>query len=174
MLPSSAVTIVVNGTIVPSSTPARIVAGRVVAPLSPIVVRLAARTAYERTGGSVTIERDGVRFVVPVVYVEDGQPYVELGPVVRGIGGSAAFDSASKTLTIAVDSGGAIATPAPFDPAAPQVSPTVVFTPRPPPPTPRSTETGAPRPRRTAIPVLPSQPESIGPEAAPSPTDPRR
>ncbi len=118
MLPSSAVTIVVNGTIVPSSTPARIVAGRVVAPLSPIVVRLAARTAYERTGGSVTIERDGVRFVVPVVYVEDGQPYVELGPVVRGIGGSAAFDSASKTLTIAVDSGGAIATPAPFDPAA--------------------------------------------------------
>jgi hypothetical protein len=175
MLIPSAVTIVVNGTIVPSFTPARIVAGRVVAPLSPIVVRLASRTAYDRSGGTVTIERDGVRIVVAVVYVENGQPYVELGPVVRAIGGTAAFDSAAKTLTIAMNSGGPIATPAPFDPAAPRVSPTTVFTPRPPAPTPRGAETGLPRPRRTPIPVLPSQPESTETDpAAASPTDPRR
>jgi hypothetical protein len=167
MVTADAVTIVVNGTIVTSSAPARIRAGRVVAPLTPIVVRLVARAAYEPATATVAVERSGTRVVVPVAFVENGIPYVELGAVVRGIGGSAVFDTATKTLTVLVGPAPAIATPAPFDPTLPRVAPTTVFTPSPPPPTPRSTDSGAPHPRRTAIPVLPSQP-IVPSEAAPT------
>jgi hypothetical protein len=168
MVTADAVTIVVNGTIVASSAPARIRAGRVVAPLTPIVVRLVSRAAYEAATARVVLERAGTRIVVPVAFVENEMPYIELGSVVRAIGGSVAFDSPTKTLTVVLRPAGAIATPPPFDPAVPQVQPTTVFTPSPPPPTPRSTESGVPRPRRTAIPALPSQPVGPPPEAGPT------
>jgi hypothetical protein len=172
MVTADSVTIVVNGTIVTSSAPARIRAGRVIAPLTPIVVRLVARAAYEPATATVEIERGAVRIVVPVAFIENGMPYVELGPVVRAIGASAAFDSPTKTLMVVVGPAQTIATPSPFDPTQPRVEPTIVFTPSPPPATPRSTESGVPHPRRTAIPVLPSQPVAPPPEAAP--TGPRR
>jgi hypothetical protein len=172
MVTADTVTIVVNGTIAASSAPARIRAGRVVAPLTPIVVRLVARAAYDPGTATVRIERGGTRMVVPVAFVENDMPYVALGPVVRGIGGSAVFDSPTKTLTVLLGPAQTIATPPPFDPALPRVAPTTVFTPSPPPATPRSTESGVPRPRRTAIPALPSQP--VAPPPEPGPTSPRR
>jgi hypothetical protein len=172
MVTPDTVTIVVNGTIATSSAPALIRAGRVVAPLTPIVVRLVARAAYEPATATVRIERGGTRIVVPVAFVKDDTPYVELGPVIQGIGGSAVFDSPTKTLTVVLGPAQTIATPPPFDPALPRVTPTTVFTPSPPPATPRSTESGIPHPRRTAIPALPSQPVVPPPEAAP--TSPRR
>jgi hypothetical protein len=167
---ASAVTIVVNGTIVASFAPARIVAGRVAAPLTPIVVRLVSRAEYQPATATVVIERFGVRVVVPVLFVDHALPFVELSPLVRAIGGSAVFDGATKTLSIALPPAPPISTPAAFDPAAPQVAPTSVFTPAPGPPTPRSTETGVPRPRRTAIPALPSEPAA----PAADPTGPHR
>ncbi len=158
MITADVVTIVVNGTIVTSSSPARIRSGRVVAPLTPIVVRLVSRAVYAPATSSVEIERNGTRMVVRVAFVENNVPYVELAPIVRGIGGNAAFDAPTKTFAVVLAPGGPIATPWPFDPAAPRVQPTTVFTPSPPPAAPRSIETGVPRPRRTAIPALPSQP----------------
>jgi hypothetical protein len=171
MIVSSAVTVVVNGAIVAGFTPARVVRGRVVAPLSPIVIRLASRAAYEPAMARVVIERGSSRIVVPVAFVEDATPFVDLGPIVRGLGGSAVFDTASKTLTIVLQGSDEIVTPAPFAPGS-AVSPGAVFTPAPRTVTPRSTETGIPRPRRTAIPVTPSQPVVPPPQSAP--TDPHR
>jgi hypothetical protein len=168
MVTADTVTIVVNGTIVASSAPARLRAGRVVAPLTPVVVRMVSRAAYEPATATVEIERGGVRIVVPVAFVDNDVPYVELGPVLRSIGGSAVFDSPTKTLTVVLAPSGAIATASPFDPALPRVEPTTVFTPSPPPATPRSTESGVPRPRRTAIPAAPSQPVVPPPQAAPT------
>ena len=165
MLCAPAVTVVVNGAIVSGSAPACIFGGRVVAPLGPIVVRLVSRAAYQAGSGSVAVERGGLRISSPVVFVLADTPYVELGPLVRGIGGSAAFDAPTKTLSIVVAPDAAIATPAPFDPGKPQVAPTTVFTPPPPPPTPRRTDAGEPHPRRTAIPAAPSEP------VRPAPTD---
>jgi hypothetical protein len=166
MLCAPAVTVVVNGAIVSGSAPACIFGGRVVAPLGPIVVRLVSRAGYQAGSGSIAVERGSLRISTPVVFVLDGLPYVELGPLARGIGGSAVYDAPTKTLSIVMAPDAAIATPAPFDPGKPQVAPTTVFTPPPPPPTPRRTDAGAPHPRRTAVPAAPSEP------VVPSPANP--
>lgn len=159
MILAAAVTIIVNGSIVASVTPARIAGGRVVAPLAPVVVRLAARAAYDPIARTVTLDREGKRIVVPVAFVDpDGVPFIEVGRVVRQLGGSAAFDAPTKTLAIVLRSADPISTSSPFDPSRPQVQPTTVFTPAPPAATPRVFESDIPRPRRTAIPVVPSQP----------------
>lgn len=158
MITPATVTIVVNGSILSSFLPARIRHGRVVAPLTPVLSSLATRVMYGHSGSTVTVERGGRRIVVPVVFVEHDVPFVELAPVVRGIGGSADFDAPRKTLAISFDAPSAIATPAPFDPRLPEVAPHPVFTAPPPPEPPRGLATGIPHPRRTAIPVIPSQP----------------
>jgi len=158
MLIPSVVTIVVNGTIVTATEPARIRDGRVVAPIAPILVRLASRVAYDAPSATVTLDRGSRHLVVAVAVVIDEVPFVELAPVVRALGESAAFDAATKTLTIAVAADDAITTPRPFDPRAPQVAPTSVFTPPPRQLPSPAAATGVPHPRRTAIPAVPSQP----------------
>lgn len=158
MLASAVVTIVVNGTLVPSSAPARIAAGRVVVPLAPIVTGIATLASFEPSSRRVTIVRANRRIVVPVAFIESDRPFLALAPIVRALGGYAQFDRASKTLAIVLPESADITTPVPFDPRAPQVAPTTIFTPEPPKPTPRVIFTGTPIPRRTAIPVIPSQP----------------
>lgn len=158
MLPALGVSVVVNGSLVPSSTPARIAAGRVVAPLAPIVTALATRITLAPDGASVIIDRADRRITVPVALTADAMPFVELAHVVRALGGYVQFDPVSKTIAIVLFNSGVVTTPVPFDPRTPQVTPTMVFTPEPPKPTPRAIETGVPVPRRTAIPVVPSQP----------------
>jgi hypothetical protein len=173
MIISATVTIVLNGSIVASVASARIGAGRVVAPLSPIVVRLASSVSYDPATATVTIQRNDRRIVVPAAFVEDDMPFVELGPIVQRLGGSATFDTRTKTLAINMRAADPIATPAPFDRTLPQPVPTSIFTPAAGPSTPRAIETGVPRPRRTAIPAVPSQP--IPPAGASAdPTSPRR
>jgi len=159
MIASAIVTIVLNGAIVPSFAPARISFGHVVGPLAPIASRIASRLAYVPADGMLIIEHAARRIVVPVAFVDDDVPYVALGPVVRALGGSVSFDTRTKTMTISLADDRLIQTPQPFDPSAPQVAPTMVFTPEPPHPTPRATDTGSPQPRRTAIPAVPSQPQ---------------
>jgi hypothetical protein len=137
-------------------------------PVTPVLIRLASRIAYDAAGGIVTLDRGPVHIVVAVVFVDGGGvPFVEVGPVARALGESAAFDPVSKTLAISIAADGAIATPSPYVPGAPQVAPTTIFTAAPPPPTPHATPSGIPHPRRTAIPAQPSQPvESASPRAA--------
>jgi len=61
-----------------------------------------------------------------------------------------AFESVPPTV---------VKSPAPFNPAAPSATPTVVFTPSPSPapPTAKPSDPGSPQPRRTAIPATPSR-----------------
>jgi len=173
MVTPAAVTIVINGSVVASVMASHIAAGRVFAPLTPIVVRLVSGVSYDAATATITIEQNGVRIVVPTAFVENDMPFVELGPVVRRLGGSAAFDNRSKTLAITLRRTLPIATPAPFEDASPQTEPTTIFTPAPPLPTPRAIESGVPRPRRTAIPASPSQP-ALPPPAEGGPINPRR
>jgi hypothetical protein len=78
--------------------------------------------------------------------------YVALGPVLRGLGARVEFDRARRLIVVRSPRPVGIRSPAPFDPQAPQVAPTTVFTPEPV-PTPRPVWTGSPRPRRTPIPA---------------------
>lgn len=160
------VTIILNGAIIPSFAPARLAGGRVTGPLTPIVARIASRTVYLPGSGLILIERSSHRIVIAVAFVADGVPYVPIAPVVRALGGEVAYDARTHTLAISLDGEHEAATPAPFDPSAPQAVPTMLFTPEPPKPTPRAIDTGEPRPRRTAIPVVPSQPQAA-PEPSP-------
>jgi hypothetical protein len=161
------VTVVLNGMIVPSFAPAQLAAGRVVAPLQTILTDLAGSVSYEPGAPTLSLVRDGRRIVAAVVFVHDGTPYALLGPIVRDLGGSVQFDARTKTLAIELPADHTLQTPAPFDPSAPHVSPTALFTPEPPRPTPRAVATGVPQPRRTAIPAVPSMPYNP-PEESPA------
>jgi len=157
-LVSLTVAVVLNGAILPSFAPAELDAGRVVAPLETIVAALSTSATYAPGARAIELVRDGHRFEVAVVCVRDGTPYVLLAPLVRELGGSVRFDTQTKTIAISLTRDRRLGTPAPFDPRAPQVAPTTIFTPEPPRPTPRAVATGVPQPRRTAIPAVPSWP----------------
>ena len=157
------VVVVVDGTFVPSAPPASLRAGRVVVP-TIVLARFADRVERAPDGTVVALRGDRRCVVHPLV--ESDPPLVELAPLARCLGAThVAFDTRAKALSIAFPPRATVATPAPFDPAVPQVSPTTVFTPEPAPPTPRVIDTGSPRPRRTAIPVFVPPPTSPRPTA---------
>ena len=167
-----AVIVLLNGAFVPSSPPVRSFGGRLMAPLGPVLSRLVDRVS--RDGDAFVLVRGArpctFRIGVPafrcdaMIRLGDAAPvarddavYVPLATVVRAFGGTAAFDAARDTVAIALPASSDLASPAPFDPEAPQAAPTAVFTPQPAPATPRAMESGDPRPRRTAIPATPSR-----------------
>jgi hypothetical protein len=101
---------------------------------------------------------DGVADPLPVApFGRDDAAFVPLAEIARAFGGVAAYDPQSRVFSIELPPVTALATPAPYDPAAPQASPTMVFTPSPRPAAPQPAATGSPRPRRTAIPAIPSR-----------------
>jgi hypothetical protein len=166
--------VILNGAIVASALPAQLLFGHVMAPLAPVITRFTERAAVD--GNTITLVRggrscvfrigsdayacDGVAGSLPVApFGRDGVAYVPLAEVARAFGGAAEYDSRTRIVALDVPPETALKTPAPFDPNAPQATPTVIFTPSPPPAvaTPQPTDTGSPQPRRTAIPVIPSR-----------------
>ncbi len=168
----AALVVVLNGAFVPSSPPVRRLFGHVMAPLAPVVTRIAdvvtlagddvtlvrgARTCVFRVG-SPTYRCAGIVARAGVTpFARDGIVFLPLATVARAFGGNVAYDRRTDTLSIAFAPRSVVITPAPFEPSAPQVAPTQVFTPQPGPPTPQVMVSGDPRPRRTAIPATPSR-----------------
>ncbi len=154
-LAATLVAVVIDGAIVPSVPVATLVMGRVLGP-PELVARFATRV-HILDDATLVVERDGRRCIART-HPGDDLGRVALEPLVRCLGGSSVWDERAHMLSISFARRNDVATPAPFDPTAPQVAPTAVFTPEPPPPTPRAIASGIPRPRRTAIPVVPSWP----------------
>jgi hypothetical protein len=162
------VTVVVNGSFVPSNPPASLRDGRVAGSLA-LVARLAERVDVA-PDGTVTARRgENVCVVRPPAGSDPA--LVAIAPLARCLGAHVAWDNRTKTLLLAFDGPVELRTLPPYDPSAPRVAPTMVFTPEPAAPTPRVIVTGSPRPRRTAIPVTPSWP--LTPAPVPTPTAPR-
>jgi hypothetical protein len=158
------VSVLVDGSFVPSDPAAALAGGHVVGP--PVLLARFVDRVEVGADGTVTAQRGAVRCTARPLAQSD-PPLVALAPLARCLGAHVGWDGATKTLTVAFDGPVAVRTLPPYDPAAPRVSPTQVFTPEPAPPTPREIATGSPRPRRTAIPVVPSWPVA-------SPTAPGR
>jgi hypothetical protein len=154
-LAATLVAVVIDGAIVPSVPTATLAMGRVMAP-PELIARFATRVQI-LADGALVVERNG-RICTARGQLGDDLVRVPLEPLVRCLGGSSVWDERAHTLSITFARSTVVATPAPFDPSAPQVVPTAVFTPEPASPTPRAIATGSPRPRRTAIPVTPSWP----------------
>jgi len=172
------VIVILNGAILASAPPAQLLFGHVMAPLAPVVTHFTERAVVD--GDTITLVRndrtcvlrigsdsitcDGVKKTLPVApFGRAGVAFVPLAEVARALGGAAAYDPHTRIVALDVPSDTALKSPAPFDPSAPQASPSVVFTPSPVPvpATPRPLDTGSPQPRRTAIPATPSrQPEN--------------
>jgi hypothetical protein len=171
LLPALAalVTVVVNGSFVPSDPPASLRDAHVVGPLS-LVARFAERVDGMPDGS--VIARRGERACAARPLAGSDPALVAIAPLARCLGGHVAWDGAGKSLLLAFGGPVEVRTLPPYDPGAPRALPTTVFTPEPAPPTPRVIATGSPRPRRTAIPVTPSWP-LLSPAPVPTPTAPR-
>ncbi len=170
----AAVIVILNGAILASAPPAQILFGHVMAPVAPVVTRFTERAVVDgdtitlvRQGrtctfriGSDAFDCDGVSGTLPVApFGRGGVAYLPLADVARAFGGAVEYDPHTRIVALDVPPVVNLKTPAPFDPNAPSVTPTVIFafaaagdaT---------AVDSGNPVPRRTAIPVVPSR----GPE----------
>ncbi len=151
--PAALLTVLLDGRAVRAYLPVYLTNGRVIGPLDPFVVRLARRVGYE---GRWLVLSSGDKVVR--VRMERREPadlsrsYVALGPLLRALGAYVTYDRARNVLAVTSPRSAAIVPPPPFDAAASEVAPRVVFTPEPV-ATPRPVWTGAPLPRRTPLPL---------------------
>jgi hypothetical protein len=156
--PGAAVSVTIDGKTPLAYNAARLVAGRVYAPVRPFVTGVAARTWFE--GSTLVIVR-GDRSVR--ISLRQRAPdaldraYVPVGEIFRALGARVSYAAGRLDVRFAP---ALLATPSPFDAAAPSVPPSVVFTPIPS-PTPRPTFTGIPYPRRTPIPAAAPTPRDL-------------
>lgn len=151
------VTVLLAGRPIPSSEPACLRGGTVMAPLIPIVsviadsIDLGDRTIVVRSADrSIRLIRN-----VQTVTAQDGSVYVPLARVVAALGGSVRYDGLRRVAIVDMPLQRPISTPTPFDPSNPSVAPSAVFTPQPS-GAPRPAASGIPRPRRTPVPAVPS------------------
>jgi hypothetical protein len=125
--------------------------GRVFAPVMPLLAQLADRVWFD--GDVLVVERGGRRVRVRVAPVFPGQldgTYVPAGPVLRALGDAVRYNGESRSLQVQTPAR-VVASPTPFDPTAPSVVPSTVFTAQPA-VTPRPVVSGSPLPRRTPLP----------------------
>jgi hypothetical protein len=146
--------VIVDGALVPSIPPASILAGRVVGP--PRLIAAFADQVVIGTDGTV-IARRGALTCTAVPLSGADPPLVALAPLARCLGATVGWDARAHTLALAFGPEAALPTPTP--PGTPTPS-TASPEPATPPPTasPRPVLSGAPMPRRTAIPAVPSWP----------------
>ena len=153
--PGPAVGIVVDGHRVAAYRRAYLADGRIFATVAPLFTEVADRIWWD--GPTLVIQRGRrearIRLSRASAEALDAQ-YLPAAPVLRELGAAVRYDPQTRRLFVTVAPQSAVASPAPFDPAAPQAPTREVFTPAPP-VTPRPAWTGSPLPRRTALPFPP-------------------
>lgn len=150
--PPAVVTVLVDGRPLPAYYRAYLARGRVLAPLVPVLRRLADRAWFD--GEALVVERDDrrVRVIVPNLD-RIASTYVSVGVLARRLGETVAYDRANRELNVWT-AAATVSLPTPFDPMLPEASPSAIFTPQPI-ATPRPQWSGPPLPRRTPLPAPP-------------------
>ena len=153
--PGPPVTVLVDGRPLRAYARAYVANGRVFAPVDPLLTSIADRLWFE---GNVLVVQRGPRSVrIPVAAGPAAAldaAYVPAGPALQELGVAARYDAATHRLLVRLGQREVVASPTPFNAAAPTVAPTDVFTPSPV-PTARPVWTGSPMPRRTPLPFPP-------------------
>ncbi|HEX3671376.1 MAG TPA: hypothetical protein VHT92_06685 [Candidatus Cybelea sp.] len=153
--PAAAVAVVVDGSPLAAYQRAYLADGRVFAPVAPLLMRIADR--FWLDGDTLVAERNGRRAYVrlsPRAAGELSVAYVAAAAVLRALGAAVRYEASGRRLVVTLPARGMLASPTPFDPAAPSAAPRAVFTPLAP-ATPRPLWTGSPMPRRTGLPFPP-------------------
>ncbi len=149
--PPPPVTVTVDGRRLAVYVHARILGGRIYAPLS-LVRMLVDRMWFEDR--VLVAERAGRTVRVPFALRFDGDmdvSSVAVAPLLRALGDEILYRAGSRTLDVRTPPAAPVASARPFAGAPPRRS---VFTPEPV-PTPRPAWSGTPLPRRTGLPVPP-------------------
>jgi hypothetical protein len=110
-------------------------------------------------GETLVVERGAERVRIRLVSRAPAQlngAYVPAGPVLRALGAPVRYEPSLHRLVVSPLARTVVASPTPFNPALPAMTPHEVFTPMPA-ATPRPIWTGSPLPRRTALPLPPPQ-----------------
>lgn len=155
LFPPPTVTVIVDGSPLAAYERAYVAGGRVFAPVDPLLTRVADRLWFD--GDTLVVERGARRVRVPLASAwaaRLGAAYVMAAPVLRALGATVNYQAVARRLVVGVPAHAGVASPLPFDPAAPSVPPNAVFTPFAS-PTPRPVWTGSPLPRRSALPLPP-------------------
>jgi hypothetical protein len=129
--------------------------GRVYAPVSPFVTRVADRVWFD--GGDMVVELHGRRVRIKGTPVDPAALhglYVPVGAVLRALGASVRYEPSLHRMMVQLSPRTVVVSPSPFNAGEPQPLPTAVFSPTVL-PTPRPVWTGSPLPRRTALPFPP-------------------
>jgi hypothetical protein len=153
--PGAPVAVSIDGRPLAAYVRAYLSGGHVYVPVAPLLTRLADRLWIE--GDTLVVQRGGRRVRIrldPIYRAELRGAYVPAAATLRALGATVSYDGDAHRLNVTVRVLAVVATPTPFNAAAPSVAPSVVFTPVPP-STPRPIWTGSPMPRRTALPFPP-------------------
>ena len=146
-----ALTVILDGRPLHSYLPITLTHGHIVGPVEPYITRVADRIEHQ---GPYTIFTRSTHHIslllVPSVALSEAT--VPLAIVLRALGERVTYDPARYVLEVTTPVA-LLQSPQPFNVHEPQAPPTTIFTPIPP-VTPRPIWTGAPRPRRTPIPLI--------------------
>lgn len=150
--PGAPVTVRIDGLPLPSYVRAYVADGRVLAPVRPLLSKLADRLWFE--GDVLVIVRDGRTVRVPLVArAPDAldSAFVTIAPILRALGETVAYDAKERALDVRTTRSTGVATAQPGAPA-PSAPPFPVFTAEPV-STPKPVWSGSPLPRRTPLPA---------------------
>ena len=155
ILPLAAlVTVLLDGRLIQAYARPYEVGGRIYAPVAPFLTGIVERFDYE--GDTLVLQRGGRTIRMRVARVAPDaldRTYIAIAPALRSLGVHVRYDARRRTLELSAPEDREIATPAPFNLHAPQVTPRVVFTPEPI-STPRPVWRGPAVPRRTPLPLF--------------------
>jgi hypothetical protein len=156
--PPPPVTISIDGRPLVQYVHAYVSAGRVYAPVSPLLRRLADAVWFD--GSTLVVRRAGRQLGIPLAsggWAAPQSAFVEIAPLLRFLGDAVRYDAHSRRLDVRTPPAAALDSPTPFQPQAQQQVPRAVFTPSPA-PTVRPVWTGSPLPRRTPLPSTSGRP----------------